>query len=1174
MTFDKPPSEDFIATVRAVADREPGRALWVFAADGSRMMWANQAGLQALGMPGDFGLEAPVLPTPPAARSLRRLALAPTSAGTKGRIEILRLSVDKHSETIVATCTVAEIVGEPVILAFGSIKGAAKLNDRAPAAAVDMGSVPASGTIVQDEQQEQPTVQTEIRHDPAPPRSEPGFEFIERMRPHRFSMRVDAEGRASSVSQELAQAVGPESGGLAGQILTEHLKVWAVEQPDDLLDDMANGRSFSDASIAWKVQDNDLAVPVRMSGVFDDAGALQIFGSVVTADAKPVGASGSATLEAADAPEDQGSTPVPDEVDAQVSEQTGVPLEESTTSNGDESADTGVEEAVPSSELLAEPEPDPSPTPSSETPGPSPQQLGLAASAIGKGILAAIQAPGNQPIAPTVPSAEQDGEAGDGAEALEVSPIPGAGQDLTSDDLASDHPKSSEVESDTLQPEAPLTEEVSGGEGLGAEDPVSPPANAGAEGPHSVPKPDEDVALLSKPERLTFQEIARRLGARISNRADGDDAPETDLSDDTDANLLQPNSFGRRSSESAVESLDDVRSQTGGDTALGDSLADEPSPASDIMSADDPIDLEQESDDLLADIEEEEASGGGEKPSGSHLKIVRSDPIADEALSEVDAAIGPRPQEDGDARVIPFNRGSDSAPLSTERQILDRLPVALIVYADDKLLYANKAALELIGLQSLDALRAYSRIESLFEGGMAGRDGLMTLIRLDGTRLRVTGRLQSARWNDQPAALLSIQELRAGRSSAISLPSTSTPALPFDAASSSSAVGGNDPTSESLNILRVRIAELEAVVDLASDGVVTVDKTGEIKALNQAAKDLVGYADAELIGRPIRLLFAEDSRDVALDYLEDVATTGDLSPVSEGREVECLTAQGGLVPIYLTIGQLAEQGEGVYGAVLRDLTPFKRAEQDLVQARQAAEEANAHKSDFLARVSHEIRTPLNAVIGFSEVMLEERFGPVGSERYRQYLRDIHSSGEHLMSLLNDLLDLSKIEAGRMELSFTEVDLNEVVQQCLAMMQPQASQARIIVRTSLPLTVPKVVGDLRSLRQVVLNLVSNAIKFTEAGGQIIVSTLYEPSGEVSLRVRDTGQGMTAEDLALALEPFRQVPTTVNEILNGTGLGLPLTKALVEANKAALVLESTPGEGTLAKIAFPSQRVLAE
>ena len=134
--------------------------------------------------------------------------------------------------------------------------------------------------------------------------------------------------------------------------------------------------------------------------------------------------------------------------------------------------------------------------------------------------------------------------------------------------------------------------------------------------------------------------------------------------------------------------------------------------------------------------------------------------------------------------------------------------------------------------------------------------------------------------------------------------------------------------------------------------------------------------------------------------------------------------------------------------MLRDITHWKNVEEELVAARRAAETANAQKSDFLAKISHEIRTPLNAIIGFSEVMMEERFGPIGNERYRDYLRDIHVSGEHLMSLINDLLDLSKIEAGKLELSFEAVAVNEVIQECVALMQPQANRERIIIRTSL------------------------------------------------------------------------------------------------------------------------------
>ena len=259
--------------------------------------------------------------------------------------------------------------------------------------------------------------------------------------------------------------------------------------------------------------------------------------------------------------------------------------------------------------------------------------------------------------------------------------------------------------------------------------------------------------------------------------------------------------------------------------------------------------------------------------------------------------------------------------------------------------------------------------------------------------------------------------------------------------------------------------------------------------------------------------------------------------------------------------------------MFRDITPWKKAEEELIAARRDAERASSAKSDFLAKVSHEIRTPLNAIIGFSEVMTEERFGPIGNERYRQYLKDIHASGSHLISLINDLLDLSKIEAGKLELTFASVSLNELTQQCVAIMQPQANRERIIIRTSLSPRLPQVMADARSVRQIVLNLLSNSIKFTAAGGQVIVSTAMTDAGEVVLRVRDTGIGMNEQDLATALEPFRQVATTTRGRAGGTGLGLPLTKALAEANQATFQIKSKPSEGTLVEIAFPGARLLA-
>jgi signal transduction histidine kinase len=178
-----------------------------------------------------------------------------------------------------------------------------------------------------------------------------------------------------------------------------------------------------------------------------------------------------------------------------------------------------------------------------------------------------------------------------------------------------------------------------------------------------------------------------------------------------------------------------------------------------------------------------------------------------------------------------------------------------------------------------------------------------------------------------------------------------------------------------------------------------------------------------------------------------------------------------------------------------------------------------------------------------------------------------------MSLVNDLLDLSKIEAGKLELTFTGVALNELVAQCVALMQPQANREHVIIRTSLAPKLPQVMADARSLRQIVLNLLSNSIKFTTAGGQVIVSTARSDAGDVVLRVRDTGIGMSEKDLATALEPFRQVATATRASAVGTGLGLPLTKALAEANRARFRINSAPNEGTLVEVSFPTEPVTA-
>jgi signal transduction histidine kinase len=227
----------------------------------------------------------------------------------------------------------------------------------------------------------------------------------------------------------------------------------------------------------------------------------------------------------------------------------------------------------------------------------------------------------------------------------------------------------------------------------------------------------------------------------------------------------------------------------------------------------------------------------------------------------------------------------------------------------------------------------------------------------------------------------------------------------------------------------------------------------------------------------------------------------------------------------------------------------------------------------LARISHEIRTPLNAIIGFAEVMTDQKFGALGNERYVEYMKDIRTSGERIIAFIDDLLDLSRIETGKLDLAFVNQNLNELVEQCVAVMQPQANRERIIIRTSLAHTLPPVVADVHALRQIALNLIGNSIHLANVGGQVIVSTALNDFGDVALRVRDTGHGLNENEVAAATEPFR-TPAPSDQASESAGVSLSLTKALVEANRAQFHIRTGPHSGTLIEVVFAQAKALAQ
>ena len=306
------------------------------------------------------------------------------------------------------------------------------------------------------------------------------------------------------------------------------------------------------------------------------------------------------------------------------------------------------------------------------------------------------------------------------------------------------------------------------------------------------------------------------------------------------------------------------------------------------------------------------------------------------------------------------------------------------------------------------------------------------------------------------------------------------------------------------------------------------------------------------------------SRGATSQSLSIATRKGDQLPV-DGRLLTVPWNGSSALALVLTNGKTAERRR-------RTELALSAAEAELLNAKREAQRAAAAKADFLSKVSHDMRTPLNTIAGFAEVMMSERFGPIGNERYQEYLKNIHDAGAHLVSLLNDMLDLSKVETGKLSLTFENVSLNDLTQQCVGVMQPQANRARIIIRTSITKALPQIVADERSLRQIVINLLANSIQFTGPGGQVIVSTAISDNGEIVLRVRDTGVGMTEQDIETILEPYRQSATTSgNAGSGGTGLGLPLTKALAEANRANFSIKSAPNAGTLVEVAFPHSRV---
>jgi signal transduction histidine kinase len=254
-----------------------------------------------------------------------------------------------------------------------------------------------------------------------------------------------------------------------------------------------------------------------------------------------------------------------------------------------------------------------------------------------------------------------------------------------------------------------------------------------------------------------------------------------------------------------------------------------------------------------------------------------------------------------------------------------------------------------------------------------------------------------------------------------------------------------------------------------------------------------------------------------------------------------------------------------------DITDRKEAELALLAAKEEAELASRSKTEFLANMSHELRTPLNAIIGFSQLMADEIMGPLGSARYTSYARDIASSGQHLLRIISDILDVSKLEAGKIEIEEEEIEIQQIVRDLLHLVVERARALNVGIDLELPADLPRVRGDALKLKQVLLNLITNAIKFSHPGGRILVRAATDPDGLV-MTVIDHGIGMSDEEIKTAITRFGQVASAWSRKHHGTGLGLPLAIGLVELHGGHLSIESSKGVGTTVTVHLPLERVV--
>jgi PAS domain S-box-containing protein len=341
--------------------------------------------------------------------------------------------------------------------------------------------------------------------------------------------------------------------------------------------------------------------------------------------------------------------------------------------------------------------------------------------------------------------------------------------------------------------------------------------------------------------------------------------------------------------------------------------------------------------------------------------------------------------------------------------------------------------------------------------------------------------------------------------------------------------------------------------------------TLECLEVNKAAVERYGYSRERFLA----LLLSEllpDYHDLGAADLGGERTVGRFLNRLHRK------ADGSIITVDVIAESIEFAGRKASLVAAIDVTEQRRAEQEIRRAKEAAEAASQAKSELLANMSHELRTPLNAIIGFSEIMQTGLFGPLGSSKYDAYVIDIRDSAAHLLQVITDILDVAKIEANSFRLDETTFDPAAVITSAIRLMRPRADAALVRIEFDNPARGVRITADEIALKRVVLNLLSNAVKFSGPGSTVTVHSEILIDGRLRISVEDHGIGMTPEEVPLALTPFRQINSGLHRRYEGTGLGLPIAKQLVELHGGQLVIESAPGIGTTVSVLLAESRVV--